>query len=270
MVNAINTARLKAPGEDWEFDMAVELKETIINHLGKNVSAVGFAPVDRFNNAPEMHHPANACRDARTVIVFGITVPQGMLRSPDYNLYLLHRSYHTLYMHLDELALSLCNFIEARAEHLAVPIPSYAPLVYHEMEPWGLLSLKHAAVCAGLGVFGRSGLMYHPQYGSLLRLGAVVTSAELPGDPVIRKQVCPKRCNACHTACPPDAFADHGAFNKTQCMHYCIKHAIYPIAFKDEQGLKHIERVINTAGYHYWLKCDECLKVCPLNKKKET
>jgi hypothetical protein len=79
--NAINTARLKAPGEDWEFDMAVELKETIINHLGKNVSAVGFAPVDRFNNAPEMHHPANACRDARTVIVFGITVPQGMLRS---------------------------------------------------------------------------------------------------------------------------------------------------------------------------------------------
>lgn len=59
-----------------------------------------------------MHHPANACQDAETVIVFGITVPQGMLRSPDYNLYLLHRSYHTLYMHLDELVLSLCNFIE--------------------------------------------------------------------------------------------------------------------------------------------------------------
>ncbi len=98
--------------------MAVDLKEAIINHLGENVSAVGFAPADRFNNAPEMHHPANACQDARTVIVFGITVPQGMLRSPDYNLYVLHRSYHTLYMHLDELALSLCNFIEARAEHL--------------------------------------------------------------------------------------------------------------------------------------------------------
>lgn len=53
-------------------------------------------------------------------------------------------------------------------------------------------------------------------------------------------------------------------------MLYCIKHAIYPIALKNEHGLKHIERVINTAGYHYWLKCDECLKVCPLNKKKES
>ena len=249
--------------------MAAKLKGAIINHLGKNVSAVGFAPVDRFKNAPEMHHPAKACRDARTVIEFGITVPRGMLRSPDYNLYLLHRSYHTVYSHLDELALSLCNFIEACGEHLAVPIPSYAPLVYHEMEPWGLISLKHAAVCAGLGVFGRSGLMYHPQFGSLLRLGAVVTSAELSGDAVIRKQQCPKRCNACHEVCPSDAFANQGAFNKTRCMHYCIKHAMYPIALEDEKGLKHIERVINTAGYHYWLKCDECLKVCPLNTKKE-
>ena len=59
--------------------MADELKAAIINHLGKNVTAIGFAPVDRFNNAPKMHHPANACQDARTVIVFGITVPQGML-----------------------------------------------------------------------------------------------------------------------------------------------------------------------------------------------
>jgi hypothetical protein len=56
------------------FSLQVELKQAIINHLGENVNAVGFAPIDRFNNAPEMHHPANACRDARTVIVFGITV----------------------------------------------------------------------------------------------------------------------------------------------------------------------------------------------------
>jgi epoxyqueuosine reductase QueG len=30
--------------------------------------------------------------------------------------------------------------------------------------------------------------------------------------------------------------------------------------------LKNIERVINTAGHNYWIDCDECLKVCPLNK----
>ena len=50
------------------------------------------------------------------------------------------------------------------------------------------------------------------------------------------------------------------------CLGHTIKHAIYPLALKDAQGLKHIERVINTAGYDYWIDCDECMKVCPLNR----
>ena len=28
---------------------------------------------------------------------------------------------------------------------------------------------------------------------------------------------------------------------------------IYPLALKTEKGLQQIERVINTAGYNYWL-----------------
>ncbi|MEE8540808.1 MAG: hypothetical protein V3S66_04015, partial [Desulfobacterales bacterium] len=94
--------------------MSQELKQAIVEHLGSRVGAVGFAPVDRFEDAPERHHPATACKDAQTVIVFGIGVPRGMLHSPDYNLHLLHRSYHTAYKRLDDLGLGLCNFIEAQ------------------------------------------------------------------------------------------------------------------------------------------------------------
>jgi len=246
--------------------MSAELKKMVAEQFSPRLSAIGFAPADRFDDAPEKHHPTNACKDAQTVIVLGITVSQGMLRSPDYNLHLLHRSYHTVYKHLDELAFELCNFIEAQGKYLAVPIPSYAPMVYHGMEPWGILSLKHAAACAGLGAFGRSEQMYHPKFGSLLRLAAVVTDAALPGDPVIKEQPCPSKCSACHQVCPSEAFDANGKFSKINCMQYAIKHAIYPLALKDEVGLKHIERVVNTAGYNYWLACDECLKVCPLNK----
>lgn len=241
-------------------------KRLIIEHLENRVSAVGFAPVDRFANAPENHHPENACSSAKTVIVFGITVPRGMLRSPDYNLYFLHRSYHTVYAHLDEIALALCNFIEAQGRYLAVPIPSFAPLVYHDLEPWGIISLKHAAVRAGVGAFGRSGLIYHPKYGSLIRLGAVVTSMKLPGDSVIESDPCPEKCTLCQTACPSGAFDDQGNFSKLTCLQHIAKHAIYPIALKDEVGLRNIERVINTAGYNYWLECDECLRICPNNR----
>lgn len=239
------------------------IKKSIIGWLQGRAHSIGFAPVDRFDAAPEGHHPSCVCKDAETVIVFGKLVPKGIFRSPQYGLYLLHRSYHTLYPFLDELGIDLANWLEAQG-YLAVQIPSYAPLVYHGMEPWGILSLKHAAVAAGIGAFGRNGLVYNPQYGSLLRFGAVVTSAKIPGDPVVTDSPCPLECYVCQDSCPAGAF-QKGTFQKLTCMEYSIRHAIYPLALRDEVGRKNIETIINTAGYNSWIKCNECLKVCPKN-----
>ncbi len=246
------------------------LKQAISDFLKPQVTDLGFAPLDRFAGVPEAHHPACICRNAKTVIVFGITVPRGMLKSPDYNLYALHRTYHSAYTRIDHIALSLCNYIESLGRYLAVPAPSYAPMVFHQFEPWGLLSLKHAAVNAGLASFGRSGQAYHPRYGSLLRLGAVVTDAVIEADPMLSPDPCPPNCAACMKSCPAKAFDQDGNFNKMTCLGHTIKHAIYPLALSSETGLKNIERVINTAGHNYWIGCDECLKVCPLNLGKKS
>ena len=243
-------------------------KQEVIRHMGSRVTVMGFAPVERFGDAPEKHHPEDVCKGARTVVVFGITIPRGVVTSPSYNLHTLHRSYHTLYRHLDDLSLDLCSFIESKSDGRAVPVPSYAPMVFHGIEPWGIISLKHAAVRAGLGSFGRSGQMYHPLYGALLRLGAVVTSEEMPGDPVREEDPCPKGCTTCMKACPAGALDGSGNFRKLICMGHTIKHAIYPLALKDEKGMQNIERVINTAGYEYWIACNECLRLCPNNRKK--
>jgi epoxyqueuosine reductase QueG len=246
--------------------MNENLKTEVKKFLDSRVSAAGFAPVDRFFQAPEKHHPSRICKDAKTVIVFGIPISRGILSSPDYNLYGIHRSYHTVYRKLDEIGLALSNFLESKGAEAAMAVPSYAPMVFHGAEPWGLLSLKHAAVNAGLGAFGKSGQMYHRKYGSLLRLAAVVTSEQMPGDPVIDQDPCPKGCNACQKKCPAGAFSDSGELNKMACLAHSVKHAIYPLALKGADALKHIERVINTAGHDYWLACDECLKACPNNK----
>ncbi len=245
-----------------------DFKGKLINEFQSKISAMGFAPAERFGDAPERHRPEDVCKDARTVIVFGIVTPQGVLSSPTYNLHVLHRSYHTIYRRLDELSVELCNFIESQGHYRAVPVPSYAPMVFQGFEPWGILSLKHAAVRAGLGAFGRSGQVYHPEFGSRLRFAAVVTNAELPGDAVIETDPCPPKCSACRKACPSGAFNESGAFQKLTCLGHTIKHAIYPIALKDEAGRKNIERIINTAGYDYWIACDECLKACPNNREK--
>jgi epoxyqueuosine reductase QueG len=100
----------------------------------------------------------------------------------------------------------------------------------------------------------------------MLRLGAVVTSAALAGDPVVEEDPCPEGCSACREACPAGAFGD-GGFRKMACLSHTIRHGIYPLALKDEVGRKNIEMIINSAGYNYWLKCDECLKVCPRNRR---
>ncbi|MDM8523041.1 hypothetical protein QUF80_06665 [Desulfococcaceae bacterium HSG8] len=248
--------------------MNEELRNSIAAYLADRVTTFGFAPVERFDKAPEAHHPEIICNGAKTVVVFAITVPRGVFRSPRYQLHAMHRSYHTIYGRLDDIALDVCNFIEATGDALAVPIPSYAPMVFHGMEPWGLLSLKHAAVNAGLGAFGRNGLVHHPVYGTLLRIGAVVTSADLPGDRIRDDFPCPGKCGVCHSSCPSGAFDDEGTFAKLTCLKHTIKHAIYPITLKDEQGLRNIERVINTAGYNYWLECNKCLGNCPNNRLK--
>ena len=106
------------------------LKMEILEWLKGRADAVGFAPVERFREAPAEHRPSLVCKNAEMVVVFGRLVPRGVMSSPEYSLYLLHRSYHTLYPYLDEVAVELANRIE-REGYLAVPIPSYAPVIYH-------------------------------------------------------------------------------------------------------------------------------------------
>lgn len=237
--------------------------------LASRVTAFGFAPVERFAKAPERHHPANICKDAKAVVVFAIASPRGMLRSPEYGLHAMHRSYHTIYSRLDDIAVDLCNFIEQETGGFAVPVPAYAPMVFEEMEPWGILSLKHAAVNAGLGAIGRNGLLHNQKYGTMLRLGAVVTDTALPGSALQDHFPCKEKCNACHQACPSGALQGKGEFNKMTCLGHTIQHAFYPLAFKDPENFKQIDLIVNTAGYNYWLTCNQCIRVCPNNRTRE-
>jgi epoxyqueuosine reductase QueG len=166
---------------------------------------------------------------------------------------------------LDLTGLQLSLYLEGLG-FSAAPVPSYAPLIFRGVEPRGILSLKHAAWLAGLGAFGRSGMVYHPSYGARLRLGAVVTTAELEPARPVNGSPCPEDCRECLESCPSGALSDEG-FDKMACLAYAIRHGIYPLAFRDEEGIRNMELVINTAGYDYWIKCCECLRACPLNSQ---
>jgi hypothetical protein len=62
-------------------------------------------------------------------------------------------------------------------------------------------SHRYAAVAAGIGRLGWSGNLMTPEYGALVELGSVVTSAGLAGDPILEENPCDS-CKNCAFVCP--------------------------------------------------------------------
>jgi epoxyqueuosine reductase len=88
------------------------------------------------------------------------------------------------------------------------------PLPYH---PWkGGVLLKDAAVLAGLGCIGDNNLLITPQYGTHVRLRALLIDLETA--PVQRPEYnpCAGCPHPCWKACPQQAFAS-GTYQKAPC-----------------------------------------------------
>ena len=231
-----------------------------------DLDAVGIADVENelFLNAPKEHQPKNILNDAKSVIVFGKTLPKSVLKLNYYRNHLIHRLYHSIYKFIDITAIRLSDYIESLG-YYSIPIPSYIPLEIENLEPWGIISLKHAAVAAGLGRIAKNGLLIHPKYGTLIRLSAVITTAKLKPDQMLEKDIC-LDCNLCIENCPTKAFGKKTSkFNKIKCLNAVVKHGVNELHPYDQNYIKNIELITNTMLIEYTVGCTKCLEVCPLN-----
>ena len=116
-------------------------------------------------------------------------------------------------------------------------------LCYGDSDPRHSISFKKAGVLAGVGSFGTSQLLIHPQWGPWMRLRTVVTDAALPADAPISFSPC-EDCGACLAACPAGALSEAG-FERAKC------------AVEKKGGAFHISP-------HGWLNCEECMRACPI------
>ena len=100
----------------------------------------------------------------------------------------------------------------------SLPIPPYFPLEmsYATKGLVGDVSLREAAVRAGMGVLGKHGLLITPNWGPRLRLAGVVTKApleSLSADSLLSldkvKSLC-DGCNRCLRSCPAGAITEAG------------------------------------------------------------
>ncbi|MCP4225211.1 MAG: 4Fe-4S dicluster domain-containing protein, partial [Actinomycetia bacterium] len=118
------------------------------------------------------------------------------------------------------------------------------------------------AIKAGLGEYGRHGLVVTPEYGPNVRFGKIFTDLPLAIDTPIRfgvEEMC-DICRACTTACPSTAIPGNGPSE--------LRHNVSNI-----EGVTKWT-VDGEACFNYWAKinsdCSVCIRVCPYTRDSST
>ncbi|KUO41388.1 MAG: hypothetical protein APZ16_02500 [Candidatus Hadarchaeum yellowstonense] len=217
--------------------------------LRLGVDLVGFGPARKMDAAPAGHRATDFLPDAETIISAAIRINysavEGLpktrreyVNANDGARTILNEALVRVSGYLEEQGYSAIPFLQGTDRELMM----------------GDLSLKHAAVVAGIGEFGLNNLVLTPQFGPRVLLGAVVTSAPIKPDPPLKIQLC-DRCGACLKACPTGALKDPKGYNrekgwtidKHRCFHY-------------------IYEVLEPRYGHY--SCGLCIKACPVGKNR--
>lgn len=205
------------------------------------VDLFGIASIDRFENAPKGFHPRDIYSRTESVLAFAIQIPSETLFAEN----------PVPFTHVNVLAMQKMDQItfdlSRELDKLGlknVLIPTDDPYLYWDAERQegrAILSLRHAAYLAGLGKLGRNNLLINKDYGSMIQIGALLTSTRLEPDPLADYDVCPPSCTICLDRCPQHALTGTTVIQK-DCR---------PLSnFRTEKG-------------YTIKKCFECRKKCP-------
>ncbi|MDI6741848.1 MAG: hypothetical protein QMD11_03825 [Smithella sp.] len=252
--------------------MKSDIMDKVRTYVSDENVLMGAASADELNaSAPEGFRPKDLLPAAKTVLVFAQPLPLAVFQVPGENNAFYQRSSYTHYLIMDKLANDLSLMLQ-QAGYRSLPIPSYSPLRFYQGEPRGIISLKHAAVQAGLGKMGRNTLLINRAHGNVMRLGALATEMVWPEYPsVTGKSLCPDNCRFCEEACPVGALKD-GNIDKMKCMGNCIKHILLPPKFMlplmkrtvaaSKMMTKFMELTSLNFFETYAIGCAACLKAC--------
>lgn len=188
--------------------------------LARGAALCGFANAEAFAGTPEGFSPTDLYPACKAAIVFAVPLPKGVAEvSPR----IVYQRFNTQALQeLDHIAYLAAVEVEQTVPGaVAVPIPADGPYEYwvpETKEGRGILSMKHAAVLAGLGALGKNTLLLNRRYGSLLSIGTVLTNLDLPSDPPA-ESLCTPSCHRCVDGCPVGAIHD-GEVDQLLCREH--------------------------------------------------
>jgi epoxyqueuosine reductase QueG len=254
-----------------------DIKEVIRNFvLGLDVDDVGFAAVDDYKS-PRTPSIESLFPGARSMIVMAFR-ELSACESPSPQLAMNSR------LDLMEFTRSTCyrvaRFVETQLGSQTVTVPVSYPMDFATPQKIGIgeVSLRHAAVSAGLGAFGLHNLVVHPKFGTRVIFTTVLTKLELSSDPAPEKNPC-TRCGLCVQTCPAGALNDEGKTDMLKCLGnsqpYGMRANIgFWLRFSDaapEERKAMFQSPEYLSLYHagfigYQYFCFRCLAVCPIGR----
>ncbi len=237
--------------------------------------AIGFADIGDYRSKRSLD-PKTLFPGVRSMVVMGFRELDGPLAS-DIGRIGMHGR-----MGQADLTRSctyrMAKALEDRYKIRAAPIMASYPL--NMAAPYmGLVadvSLRHAAVAAGLGAFGRHNLVISPRLGTRILFTAVLTDMELTSDPAVMEDLCHK-CGLCVEACPARALDEEGKTDDLKCLRisqpFGIGGAIgflrkFTKAPPDQRNAMLIDPQFlslyqaSFIGFQY--ECFRCMAVCPI------
>jgi ferredoxin len=172
-------------------------------------------------------HPASIFPDAQSVIVLGFRIPRGCFRGIEEGTYFAaypamgYAGINLVYAPIVLREVTL--FLEDRGfEVVPVQNMNIGPSIVQETgeerkgfsipvapdrpAPDVMIHFRIAAVAAGLGEIGYSGLFLSPQFGPRQRLALLITDAPLKPDPLFEGKIC-DRCMKCVEECSGKAIS---------------------------------------------------------------
>ncbi len=200
----------------------------------------GIAAADRFSGAPASYRPADVLPGCKSVVIVARRFLTSTLDSSSTIPYTVIRNY--LSDEMDRLSIGLSYYLEGVGER-SVPTGAIGPTRWEKetKKSMGLISLKHAAVLAGLGKMGRNTLLINERFGNMVWLGGVLTTHEFDPDPLVEYEVCPRGCRVCLDVCPVQAM-DGVSIDQRKCWEYAFG--------ADDEG-------------EWRIKCFACRQGCP-------
>lgn len=175
----------------------------------------------------------------------------------------------------------LARFLERefKAKAMTVPVSYPMEMSINTGGAIGDVSLRHAAVAAGLGAFGRHNIVIHPKLGTRVIFTAVLCNLELPSDPPVKDDLC-IQCNLCVDNCPAGALNEEGKTDVGKCLKVSQPYGLgasvrFWNKFADsspEEQKKMIRdenywRLYQAQFIGFQYMCFNCLKSCPIGVK---